>query len=68
MTHSRQQQQKGSSVGPVQQGLAGARRQATCPDDPGSTPASTTISLELSCQMERWKTGIRRDLEPVLEA
>eukprot|EP00983_Pelagomonas_calceolata_P060275 1146305-Pelagomonas_calceolata.AAC.6 len=44
MTHSRQQQQRGSRVGPVQQGLAGSGCHATCPGDPGTTPASITIS------------------------
>eukprot|EP00983_Pelagomonas_calceolata_P111185 1159757-Pelagomonas_calceolata.AAC.6 len=57
MIHSRRQQQRGSIMGPVQQGLAAAGCHATSPGGPG-----------LSYQMERWKKGMSKDQDSVLEA
>eukprot|EP00983_Pelagomonas_calceolata_P115598 1160217-Pelagomonas_calceolata.AAC.17 len=56
MTHSRQQQQRGSRVGPIQQGLAGAGCQAACPDGPGTTlraPPFPKSSLTRDGEMEQ---------------
>eukprot|EP00983_Pelagomonas_calceolata_P045547 1139789-Pelagomonas_calceolata.AAC.1 len=67
MTHSRQQQQRGSRVGPVQQGLAGAGCQAACPGGPGITLQAPPLPKSSLPHMERQKMGMSRDQVPVLE-
>eukprot|EP00983_Pelagomonas_calceolata_P070242 1150706-Pelagomonas_calceolata.AAC.5 len=62
MTHSRQQQQRGSRMGPVQRGLPTAGCQAACP---GTTLRAPT--LPKSSLIRRGMKGKSRDQEPVLE-